>query len=312
MTNLLKQIFPLVGSGVVYLLLVSVSASAGAQQHPGVNAFNNSDFYGAAESLLPVADEYSLGAFILGELYIRGEGLPQDDYEAIYWLRKAEASGTHHQKLAELQAKHPDVPVELPSLFDFYKSLAQRPESSPQDWYRFGLVNKQGRGASVDRIAAFNWFERASNAGHTFAQIELARLYFEDRQDIKNTTRLIAGAAKSGHPIAQTNYADLLGNKIENGDVSSQRAKWYLKAALQNYGTAQEVMGNLYFLGKHVKQDKIESVKWLILATPKLPSHLQNRSNLKIQLIMKSMSQIEREEAKTRARSFVHQLEDGS
>ncbi len=76
----------------------------------------------------------------------------------------------------------------------------------------------------------------------------------------------IQAKAESGDAESQFQ----LGRRYDKGEGVSQNlaeaAKWYRKAAEQNYGLAQFNLGLCYATGEGVTLDYVEAVKWFRMA----------------------------------------------
>src|SRR5437899_2478129 len=81
---------------VVMVFLVWFAAPAGADLDMGVAAYNRGDYATALRELKPLAEKGMAPAqFNLGVMYNFGEGVPQDDKEALRWYRLAAEQGHH-------------------------------------------------------------------------------------------------------------------------------------------------------------------------------------------------------------------------
>ena len=90
---------------VVVALLFGVG-SAWADYADGWAAFQRGDYATALREWLPLAEQGDVDAqFILGYIYERGEGVPQNGAEAVKWYRKAAEQGDEDAKrlLKELE-----------------------------------------------------------------------------------------------------------------------------------------------------------------------------------------------------------------
>jgi len=83
----------------------------------------------------------------LGVMYYNGEGVPQDDAEAVKWFRKAAEQGH-----AEAQ-------------------------------YGLGFMYRYGKGVPQDDAKAYTWFAVAAANGHELAKVDLTEVKFYLNQD---------------------------------------------------------------------------------------------------------------------------------
>ena len=79
---------------VLVFVLVMLVGPARAGFDEGVAAYERGDYETAFQEMLPLADQGNAKAqYNLGVMYDNGEGVPQDDAEAVKWYRKATEQG---------------------------------------------------------------------------------------------------------------------------------------------------------------------------------------------------------------------------
>ena len=83
----------------------------------------------------------AIAQFNLGAMYHKGEGVPEDNVEAVKWYRKAAKQGH-----AEAQ-------------------------------YNLGLMYRKGEGVPQDDVEAVKWYQKAVEQGHASAQNNLGLMY---------------------------------------------------------------------------------------------------------------------------------------
>src|SRR5262245_51719027 len=76
-------------------LLFWLSAGPGwAGFEEGVRAYKSGDYATALREWLPLAQQGDAGAqFLIGALYVQGQGVPQDYGQATQWFRRAAEQG---------------------------------------------------------------------------------------------------------------------------------------------------------------------------------------------------------------------------
>lgn len=110
----------------------------------------------------------------LGTLYATGNGVPQNDDQAVIWFRHA----------------------------------AEQKSAAGQ--YHLGVMYAEGRGASQDDKEAAAWYTKAAEQGHADAQYHLGALYHKGRgvpRDAITAYAWLSVSAAQGHEIARTNQA---------------------------------------------------------------------------------------------------------
>ena len=165
----------------------------------------------------------------LGVMYLRGEGVPENNQEAVKWCRKAAEQG--HAK-------------------------AQ---------FNLGFMYSTGKGVLEDDREAVKWFRKAAEQGYAPAQNNLGFMYSTGEgvpQDDKEAAKWYRKAAEQGHAKAQSN----LGGKYARGEGvpkdDKEAVKWYRKAAEQGHAPAQNKLGFMYSRGEGVPENNQEAVKW--------------------------------------------------
>ena len=171
--------------------------------------------------------------FDLGDRYFNGDGVPQDDGEAVRWFRLAADQG----------------------------------DARAQD--NLGISYGNGRGVPQDESEAVRWFRLAAAQGDASAQANLGGRYATGRgvpQDDGEAVRWFRLAAAQGNARAQT----ALGLRYATGrgvpQDESEAVRWYRLAAEQGDARVQVLLGTMYHTGDGVPQDESEAVRWYRLA----------------------------------------------
>ena len=119
-------------------------SAAHADFEAGRDAYNRDDYATALREFRPLAEQGNARAQTnLGGMYAKGQGVPQDDQQAIAWLRKAA-----EQEYAEAQ-------------------------------FNLGVAYANGRGVPQDNQQALAWFRKAAAQGQAHAQTNLGWIYAE-------------------------------------------------------------------------------------------------------------------------------------
>ncbi|HRI81831.1 MAG TPA: tetratricopeptide repeat protein, partial [Opitutaceae bacterium] len=142
----------------------------------------------------------------LANLYVNGQGVPQNDAEAIRLYTLAAAAG------------HPAASFNL------------------------GMLTEMGRGTAQDSRAAFRHYLKAAEAGFAPAQFNVGNMYANGvgvPQDYFEAALWFRQAAEAGVPEAQYNLglAYEIGRGLAKDEMLAQR--WYRAAAEQNYARAR-------------------------------------------------------------------------
>ena len=248
------------------LALLLVSSQTWADSAAAFKAYQAGDFKSAfarAAKAAKTADP--LAWHLLGALYMRGEGVPQDKEKAFSYFRKAAAKG-----LAAAQ-------------------------------YNLGIAYALGSGTKPDYALARKWYRKAALQNHIKASFDLGWLYRKGlggRQDDIKAAKWIGKAANAGHVAAQLEYAFMIfkGEGVEQ-DIPVAIA-WFRRAAQGGNVVAQNRLARLYAMGYGVEQDEVEAAKWHFLAKK------GGDADEKMQRFVGSLTKEEIAEARTRVREF--------
>ena len=117
----------------------------------------------------------------LGLIYARGEGVPQDDAEAIAWFRKAAAQGNAYalHNIGSSYANGRGVPQDDVEAVAWFRKAAEQGLADAQA--TLGDMYRDGRGVPQDDAEAVAWYRRAVEQGHTDAQARIEQMRAEQR-----------------------------------------------------------------------------------------------------------------------------------
>jgi TPR repeat protein len=169
--------------------------------------------------------------FSLGNLYVIGNNVAQDDAQGIAWWRKAA---------------------------DKNYALAQ---------FHLGGMYYRGQGVAVDQTQARQWWRKAAEQGHPAAQFQIGFAYAHGLDVVQNMEQACdwyRKAADQGYSNAQ--YS--LGYRYQEGDGVAQdfavAVEWYRKAAQQGHAWAQCNLADKYEHGLGVQQDYAQALEWYL------------------------------------------------
>jgi TPR repeat protein len=140
----------------------------------------------AVEWYLKAADNgHIVSLCSAGELYMRGEGVPQDAPRGLaLCARAAQAESTPAMMM--LARDYQDgalLPRDLAAARNWYGQAAQRHVHAAQ--YRLGVMLARGEGGPPDPAAALFWLETAAGDGYAPAYLPTAELYAQAAPDAK-------------------------------------------------------------------------------------------------------------------------------
>jgi TPR repeat protein len=169
----------------------------------------------------------------LGLMYANGEGVPQNDAEAVMWIRKAVEQG--------------HAPAQ----------------------YSLGVMYRNGRGVPQNDAEAVKWYRKAADQGDANAQYNLAWMYDGGDgvpQDYAEAVKWYRKAADQGAADTQYNLGQMYRNGRGVPQNDAKAMKWYRKSAEQGYADAQYNLGLGYGKGQGVPQSHSQAYIWSSLA----------------------------------------------
>ena len=171
--------------------------------------------------------------FELANMYLKGLGVEQSDFNAVQWFEKAADNG-------HAESQH------LMGGFHQIGQLVKRSDKKAVEWYRKaaeqGLSDSQsslafmyskGKGIKQSDESALEWWEMAAKQGNVDAQGSLGSVYFN--------------AAYNGQLVEQ-NF--------------KKAAEWYEMAASQGDAESQFTLTRMYFDGQGVEQNVDVGTMW--------------------------------------------------
>jgi len=197
------------------------------------------DSYEPTEQYRNAAEQGDATAqYNLGNCYYNGNGVPQNDSEAVNWFRKAAEQG------------HADAQ------------------------YNLGYCYYDGKGVPQNDSEAVNWFRKAAEQGHAEAQYKLGDCYYYGEGITQNYSEAIKWykkAAEQGDASAQYHLGDCYYYGDGVTQDQSEAIRWYKKAAEQGHIGAQCELGDHYYF-----KDDFEAVMWYIKAAEQGSEHAKN------------------------------------
>ena len=144
----------------------------------------------------------------LGLRYATGDGMPQDDGEAVRWYRLAADQGQRQstgQPRRQLRQRPDGVPQDDGEAVRWFRLAAEQGDARAQD--NLGISYAKGLGVPEDESEAVRWYRLAADQGDASAQANLGGRYATGRgvpQDDGEAVRWFRLAADQGNARAQT------------------------------------------------------------------------------------------------------------
>jgi len=148
----------------IFALFLTTLAHADFQD--GMDAYKRGDYETALKELRPLAEQGdAIAQYILGVLYDKGRGVPQDDVQARkWWLKAAKQNYALAQyNLGVLYDKGRGVPQDYVQAREWYRKAAEQGHAPAQ--YNLGLLYANGWGVPQDYVQAHMWVNLAATQG---------------------------------------------------------------------------------------------------------------------------------------------------
>jgi localization factor PodJL len=174
--------------------------------------------------------------YTLGDAYARGEGVAQNDKQAVSWIRKAAGQGLTiaQYRLATFYEKGRGVGQDNARAMQLYEKAASK--GNVKAMHNLAVMYAEGRGTSQDFAKAAQWFAKAANYGLGDSQYNLAVLNERGlgiKKDLATAYKWFAIAALAGDKGA-AKKRDALAEQMEPGDLADARIAtnaWQAKTA---------------------------------------------------------------------------------
>lgn len=265
-------------SALAAMFMAPLHAIAGLDE--GLDAARKGDYQAALTEFQPLADQgQPYAQYMLGEMYVNGQGLARDYKKAVEWLLKSAEQGfaDSQLKLGEMSAKGIGLDVNHEEAAKWYGLAASH--SDVDGYFREtaekGLVASQlklakmyadGQGVPQSYEQAAKWYHLAAdNQKDAEAQVALGVMYLQGKgvkQNFQTAKTLFENAAIQDNAIAQYNlgifYLKGQGVPVDEKEAAS----WFQKAAQQGNPSAQFALGALYEDGRGVPVNKEESINF--------------------------------------------------
>ena len=151
---------------------VAVAALSLSVLGPPVQAQDNPSAQELADLSALAEAQYSIGV-----KYDTGEGVPQDDAEAVIWYRRAAEQGHAgaQYSLGRMYDIGRGAPEDDAEAVRWFRLAAEQGHAGAQ--YSLGLMYDDGLGVPLDDAEAVRWYRLAAEQGEASAQYNLEVMY---------------------------------------------------------------------------------------------------------------------------------------
>ena len=192
---------------------------------------------------------------LLANAYLTGEGVPQDNAEAVRWLRLAaeQRDAAAQYVMGILYDEGRGVPRDLREAVKWYELAAQ--QGLPDAQFNLALCYSKGEGLPKDAKRAAEWLLKAAKNGDAQAQSRLGLAYITGNGVERNAVEAASWLRKAAYPPAEDAKAQFfLGRLFQEGEGVERDVetaiRWFRKAAAQGYSDAQFHLGRLLMTGE--------------------------------------------------------------
>ena len=148
------------------LFFATVSVCYSQDFDTGLDAFFSGDYATALREWRPLAEQGdSVAQFFLGVMYDDGQGVTQDDKEAVKWYGLAAAQGyaNAQHNLGLMYANGEGVIQDYKEAVRLYGLAAAQGNANAQ--HNLGVMYNYGMGVIQDNVYAHMWFNIAASSG---------------------------------------------------------------------------------------------------------------------------------------------------
>ena len=172
-----------------YLLILTILLAS--------TAFATPDF-DETKALAEQGNAYA--QFNLGIMYRNGNGVPENDAEAVKWFRKAAEQGVARAQfnLGFMYANGEGVPENDAEAVKWYRKAADQGDATAQ--YNLGVMYYNGEGIPENHVGAYVWWSMAKTQGDEDAKGNLEILKPQmAKQQIADAQSLAAQCYESSY-----------------------------------------------------------------------------------------------------------------
>ena len=150
----------------VSLLFASGGVGYSQDYQKGLEAYKKGDYASALREFRALAEQGDAKAqYNLGVMYGNGEGVTQDDKEAVKWYRKSAEQGNAiaQYNLGVMYANGEGVTQDYKEAVKWYRKSAEQGHARAQ--FALGVKYAMGQGVLLDDVYAHMWFNIAVSNG---------------------------------------------------------------------------------------------------------------------------------------------------
>lgn len=200
-----------------------------------------------------------------GVAYLRGEGVPINEQEAVRWFRLAAGKGDPRAQ-AFLGLSYNNgwgVQQNTKEAASWFAQAAEQGNALAQ--YNLGVFYANGKGVKKDAEEAARWYEKSAKQGNAQAQYNLGVCYEYGQGvplNLEEAFKWYEKSATIGDAYAQKALGQCYDYGIGVTANVSEALRWYHKSAKQKHPPALHALGFLYETGRGVPKNTQQAVSW--------------------------------------------------
>lgn len=196
--------------------------------------------------------------YLLGLLYWKGFGLPQDVDESMKWFKLASSNGSYNAREELKKIEKSGLPpvdeykkgYDAFNLGKFAESVSWFTKSAAKGnieaMFNLGLIYQLGGGTEipVNEKEAIGWFTKAADKGHLNSMNNLGELYLSEQgvQDFNLALQWFTKGGENGQSGSIYNIGVIYANGLGVSEQMDEAYKWFKKAADKGMEEAKDAV----------------------------------------------------------------------
>jgi TPR repeat protein len=258
---------------VIIVSLGTAGAVCAQDYQEGLSFYEAGNFAAAFKEWKVLAEQGDAAAQSnLGFMCRDGQGVVQDDKEAVKWFRKSaeQRYAAAQYNLGWMYERGQGVVQDYKEAVKWYRKSAEQGNADAQ--YSLGFMYYYGQGVVQDYKEAVKWYRKSAEQGNADAQFNLGSMYFAGVDVTRDYEQALKWyrKAEQGDTLTWNNYEVIIDAKRDIArEQEVQETKRAHKAAELGDSIAQYNLGEMYIKGKGVEKDYKEAAKWRCKAAEK-------------------------------------------
>lgn len=217
-----------------------------------------------------------LAGVILGTIYYSGNGCDKDYDKAVRLFVDGMQRGCPlgAEWLAYAYKYGRGVPKDEDKAKEIFMACEDALEAmcasgSVDAQYAYGFDLLYGNFRSADEKKALYWLQKAMDAGHISAGVQIAKIYLNGwgvEKDAEKALKILSKYSNSVNKNANFELGKLYYHGTSIKRDYKKALKYFLVAADRGHVSSQDYVGDIYYFGNDVSIDYSEARKWYELA----------------------------------------------